>query len=487
MAYNLLGMGIADIMMRMDTRLVQTQSQRLMLTQKMQQALQILQYNAQELDLHVQHELETNPVLDELSPEPVPEPPPEIDPKDGHDGPDANDVAVDMDEFISPWERRIVEGRDLSINPDLGARRDFYETSITKEESLSACLLRQLRLAYEDKERFAIGEQIVGDINERGYFTGSLEEIAQALEVPLVDVERVLYRIQQFEPTGVGARDIVECLLLQINAEYPAEYELRELVEFHFDELQHRQIVKIAKAMATTPERIEELRRRLSTLDPWPGLELSAEATQYISPELVVDKLDGEYVVSLTSEGSPQLRLNAEYQTLAKRKDIEKEEKVYLREKIESARWLIRNIEQRQQTILKIGKAIMDVQHEFLDKGVEKIKPLTLQEIADVVGVHEATVSRTTRGKYIQTPQGLHELKYFFSPGLQRTNGEDQSSKSVQLKVKKIIAGENKRKPLSDQKVADLLAADGLKIARRTVTKYREGLGIPSTTMRKEF
>ena len=473
--------------MRMDTRMVQTQSQRLMLTQKMQQALQILQYNAQELDVHVQHELETNPVLDQLSPEPAPEPPREIDPKNGHDGPDANDVAFDMDEFISPWEQRIKEGRDLSVNPELGARRDFYENSITKEESLSACLLRQLSLAYEDEERFAIGEQVIGDINERGYFTGSLEEIAQALEAPLVDVERVLYRIQQFEPTGIGARDIVECLLLQINAEYPAEYELRELVESHFDALQHRQIVKIAKAMSTTPEHVEELRRTLSTLDPWPGLEFSGEATQYISPELVVEKVDGEYAVSLTSEGSPQLRLNSEYQKLAKQKDIDKEEKAYLREKIESARWLIRNIEQRQQTILKIGKAIMDVQHEFLDKGVDKIKPLTLQEIADVVGVHEATVSRTTRGKYIQTPQGLHELKYFFSPGLKRTNGEDQSSKSVQLKVKQIIEGEDKHKPLSDQKVADLLASEGLKIARRTITKYREGLGIPATTMRKEF
>ena len=474
-------------MMRMEVRLVQTQSQRLMLTQKMQLALQILQYNTQELDLHVQNELETNPVLEQISTDQVAEPSSEIDPESGRDGPDTNVVEFDLDEFISHWERRIVEGRDLSVNPDLAKRREFFENSITKEESLSACLLRQLRLSYEDEGRFAIGEQIVGDINARGYFTGSLEEIARALEVPLADVERVLYRIQQFEPIGIGARDIVECLLLQINAEYPAEHELRELVEFHFDELQHRQVVKIARAMRTTPEHIEALRRRLSTLDPWPGLEFSAEATQYISPELIVEKIDGEYVVSLTSEGSPQLRIDPEYQKLAKRKDMEKDEKAYLREKVQSARWLIRNIEQREQTILKIGKAIMDVQHEFLDKGVDKIKPLTLQEIADVVGVHEATVSRTTRGKYIQTPQGLHELKYFFSPGLKRTNGVDQSSKSVQLKVKTIIEGEDKRKPLSDQKVADLLAADGLKIARRTITKYREGLGIPATTMRKEF
>lgn len=473
--------------MRMEVRMVQTQTQRLMLTLKMQQALQILQYNAQELDLHVQHELETNPLLEQVSQEAVPEPLPENKSENGHDGQDANDPEFDLNEFISPWERRIKEGRDLSINPDFAERRDYYEKSITKEESLIARLIRQLRLAFEDDERYAIGELIVGEINQRGYFTGSLEEISQSLEVPLADVERVLYRIQQFEPVSIGARDIVECLLLQINAEYPEASELRELVEFHFDELQHRQILKISKAMGITPERVEELRRTLSTLDPWPGLEFSAEATQYISPELVVEKIDGEYVVSLTSEGSPQLRINQDYQELAKRKDIEKEEKTYLREKVQSARWLIRNVEQRQQTILKIGKAIMDVQYEFIEKGVDKIKPLTLQEIADVVGVHEATVSRTTRGKYIQTPQGLHELKYFFSPGLKRAGGEDQSAKSVQMKVKKIIDGEDKRKPLSDQKVADLLKADGLKIARRTITKYREGLGIPATTMRKQF
>ncbi len=474
-------------MMRMETRLVQIQSQRLMLTQKMQQALQILQYNAQELDLHVQHELETNPVLDQIAPEAAPEAPPETPSENGHDGPDVNDVEFDLDEFISPWEQRIKEGRDLSVNPDLARGRDHYEKSITKEESLIARLMTQLRFAFEDEQGLFIGEQILGEINERGYFTGSLEEIAQLNEVPLADVERVLYRIQRFEPTGVGARDIVECLLLQINAEYPEASELRELVELHFDDLQHRRVLKIAKAMGISPGDVEELRRTLSTLDPWPGLEFASEQTQYIAAELLVEKVDGEYVVSLTSGDSPQLSLNSEYQALAKKKGIEKEEKSYLREKVESARWLIRNIEQRQQTILKIGKAIMDVQQEFLDKGVDKIKPLTLQEIADVVGVHEATVSRTTRGKYIQTPQGLHELKYFFSPGLKRTDGADQSSKSVQLKVKKIIGEEDKRKPLSDQKVADLLKADGLKIARRTITKYREGLGIPATTMRKEF
>ncbi len=474
-------------MMRMDNRLVQTQSQRLMLTQKMQQALQILQYNAQELDMHVQNELESNPVLELVVPDEPAEPAQSAQPDtNGHDAKDFND-AESMEDFVSPWEERIKEGRDLSVNRELLERRDYYENSITKEESLSAHLLTQLRMAYGDDRQYTIGERIIGDIDDRGYFTGSLEEIAVELETPLEDVERVLYRIQRFEPAGVGARDVVECLLLQIQSEYPDDEKLRVLVQDHFEALQHRQIPKIAKAMGIAPEEVEELKRKLATLDPWPGLEFESAPTQYIAPDLVVEKEEGEWTVKLTTEGGPTLKINDGYRALAKSKGVERDDKSFLRDKLESAKWLIRNIEQRRQTILKVGMAIIEFQKEFLEKGPDAIRPLTLQEIADVVGVHEATVSRTTRGKYIQTPQGLFELKYFFSPGLKSAHGEDQSSKSVQLRVKKIVDGEDKSKPLSDQKIADLLKQEGLTIARRTVTKYREALNIPPTNLRKEY
>jgi RNA polymerase sigma-54 factor len=475
-------------MMHMENRLVQAQSQRLMLTQKMQQALKILQYNALELDTHIQNEIEANPLLDQLAPENElsPEQSPEL--AQGHDGADFDDIGgFDLDMFNDPWERRLHEGKDLSINPDLGARRDYYENSITKEETLLSRLMDQLRLAFENKLEYGIGELIAGDIDSRGFYTGALEEIASVMQVPLEQVERVLYRIQRFEPIGVGARDVVECLLLQIMVEYPDEMQLKELVEFHLEDLQHRQIPKIAKAMKVTPERVEELKQILATLNPYPGEEYAGDAAQYVIPELVVEKKDGEWSVALTSEGSPSLKLNDDYQGLSKDRSIDKDERSYLREKMESAKWLIRNIEQRQQTILKIGKAIMDIQQDFLEKGVDQIKPLTLQNIADVVGVHEATVSRTTRGKYVQTPQGLFELKYFFSTGLKTDSGEDQSSKSVQLRIKKIVEEENKRKPLSDQKIANALKEEGINIARRTITKYREALNIPSTTMRREY
>jgi RNA polymerase sigma-54 factor len=473
-------------MMHMEHRLAQTQTQRLMLTQKMQQAIQILQLSGIELEQFVQEELEANPVL-ELGlkdPAPAPEAAP---PPPSSDGAPIEDSAFNLDEYASKWRDFHREGRDFSVNPDLAERREYYQNSITKEESFTSRLLTQLRLTVTDEQTYRIGERIIGDIDNRGYFTGSFEEIAQELAVTPEEVERVLYRIQKFEPAGVGARDVVECLLLQINVEYPHEDQLRTLVTNHLEDLEHRQIPKIAKAMKIPPERVEQLKEMLAKLNPWPGHEYASEPPQYATPDVIVEKIDDELVVYLAEDTLPELRINEDYRKMMQNGRVNRDEKQYLRGKVESARWLIRNIEQRQQTILRIARAIVDVQREFMEKGVEAIKPLTLQEIADRVGVHEATVSRAVRGKYMQTPQGLFEMKYFFSPGLKRDTGEEQSAKSVQSTIKKIIDDEDKAKPLSDQKIADLLKRQGLNIARRTVTKYREAMGILPTTMRRSY
>ncbi len=474
-------------MMHMEHRLVQTQSQRLMLTQKMQQALQVLQLSGLELEKYVQEELETNPLLEQIKTEPPPEPNGAQETPEGHDNTVVDDVAFDLDDYASGWDKKYREGRDFSVNREAADRRDHFQNSITKEESLTAHLIAQLRLSVKDQPELQLGEYIIGEIDERGYFQGSLEEIAQELEIPLDRVSRMLYRIQGFEPTGVGARDAAECLLLQIRVDYPDHRELETLVGSHLEDLQQRQIPKIAKEMNIEPERVEELKALLSTLNPWPGREYESEPTQYIAADLVVRKDNGAFAVSLTNESIPGLQINGMYKEISKDRAIPKEDRSFVRDKMESAKWLIRNIEQRQQTILRIGVAIMEVQEDFLRHGVQKIKPLTLQEIADKVGVHEATVSRTTRGKYVQTPQGLFELKYFFSPGLKRAGGESQSSKSVQSVIKEIIGQEDKSKPLSDQKIANKLSDQGLKIARRTVTKYRKALKIPATTMRKQY
>lgn len=475
-------------MMHMDQRMVQTQTQRLMLTQKMQQAIQILQYSGMELEQYVQQELEANPVLEMIQQEPPKEFAVETAAPASSDGTPVEDTAFDLDAYASRWLERYKEGRDLSYNPDSEERRQYFEESITTTESFTAMLLNQLAVAAKNERVEAIGERIIGDLDNRGYFTGSLEEIALEFDTAVDEVERVLYLIQRFEPTGVGARDVVECLLLQINAEYPDVDELRILVEHHLTDLEHRQIPKIAKAMNVTPERVEELKELLSTLNPWPGHEFNVEPPQYITPDVIVEKDENEdFIVYLSSDSVPQLRISNDYRQMAKGKSVNKTDKKYIRERVESAKWLIRNIEQRQQTILRIASAIVEVQREFFEKGIKFIKPLTLQEIADKVGVHEATVSRTTRGKYMQTPQGLFELKYFFSPGLKKDSGDSQSSKSVQSMIKDMIDKEDKRRPLSDQKIADLLKEKGINIARRTVTKYREAMDIGSTTMRKEY
>lgn len=474
-------------MMRMEPRLVQTQRQQLVLTQKMQQAIHILQLSGIELDQYIQQEIEANPVIELVAKQEVPEPKPDTANFDEVQG-ERFEESFDLDAYADQWDLRRKEGQDLSRNEDLEGRRQHYQDSITKQESLTSHLMTQLRMATDDERIVRIGESIIGDIDGKGYFTGDLAAIADDVKEPLEAVEEVLGLIQRFEPTGVGARTVVECLLIQVDAEYPEETELKVLVSEHLEELERRQIPKIAKAMKTTPERVEELRSLLAKLNPWPGYEYSSPPPQYVTPDVVVEKDENdEWEVYLVDVRLPQLRISNEYKFLARDTGAGRETRQYLRDKVESAKWLMRNIEQRQHTILRVAKAIVEVQDEFLEKGVEFIKPLTLQEIADKVGVHEATVSRTTRGKYMQTPQGLFEMKYFFSPGLRKDDGEEQSSKSIQSLVKKLIDEEDKHNPLSDQKIADLLKTQGLNIARRTVTKYREALRIPSTTMRKGY
>lgn len=476
-------------MMRMEHRQTQSlkQTQQLVLTMKMQQALHILQLSTLELEQYVELELEANPFLEVTQKKEDLSTAVEA-PVSREDEP-APDISFDLDDFADRWDMKRREGQDLSRNDDLYDRWQYYEDSITQQESLRAHLLSQMRIAAADELTYLIGERIIiGDINDKGYFTGDTALIAQELGVPVEKVDEVLSILQRFEPTGVAARNVVECLLLQIDAEHPKNQALRTLVKEHLEDLSHRQIPKIAKAMHIKPEDVEDLRKLLATLNPWPGYVYAAPSPQYVTPDVVVEKVEGEYIVRLTNERVPDLRVNSPYGADVRKQAANSDERDFIRQKLESATWIKRNIEQRQQTILKVAQAIVDVQSDFLEKGVEFIHPLTLQNIADRVGVHESTVARTTRGKYIQTPQGLFELKYFFSAGLTSDNGESQSSKSLQALVKKIIDEEDKRKPLSDQKIAEIIhQREGINIARRTVTKYREGMGILKTSMRKEY
>ena len=478
--------------MQMENRLAQTQtqSQQLVLTQKMQQGLHMLQLSGMELEQYVQQELEQNPFLEQAQKKPEDRERPLENNKDSGSTEDVNDFdgAYDLDSYMDSWRIRHKEGQDLSFNPDQIDRQRYYEDSITQGKSLRAHLLEQLRFADLSPADMLIGERIIiGELNERGYFIGNPEEIAQDLLVTREQVLDVLGKVQGFEPTGVAARNIEECLLLQIAVEYPDEPELVALVTEHFEALKQRQIPKIAKAMGVTPTRVEALKDMLATLNPWPGNQFEQDRPQYIQPEVVVEKVEGEYVVRLVTEHLPDVDINLDYHKMVKNSQLSKEEKGYVREKLEAARWLKRNLTQRQQTIIRVAEAIVAVQKNFLDKGVEHIKPLKLQDIADRIGMHESTVARTTKGKYMQTPQGLFELKYFFSTGLKSDQGEDQSARRIQALVKKIVDEENTNKPLSDQKISNLMKEQGINVARRTVTKYREALGIPSTTLRRQY
>jgi RNA polymerase sigma-54 factor len=482
-------------MMHMEQHLSQTQRQEMRLNQRMQQALHILQLSTMELEEYLQQEVEVNPFLELIKTNEqsfdaleVPE-----SAQKSEDPPESMDVfakklGVREDPGTSDWDQRLGKELDFSVNPDLDEKRRYYEESITRNESLSEHLLKQLRVHVEDPTDYAIGERIIiGEIDDKGYFRGDINAIAAEMNVPPERVESVLKIIQTFDPVGVGARNVAECLLLQIEVYYPEEEELKTLVREHLEALGNRQIQQIAKRMKVTPERIEELRQMLRTLTLWPGYEYSPEPPPYVIPDVIVEKEDGEFVVRLTEDASFELRVSEDYHENLVKQAHNKQEKEFIRTAFDRAKWIKHNIEHRKQTILKVAQAIVAFQREFLEKGIDYIKPLTLQDVANVVGVHESTVARATRGKYIQTPQGLFEMKYFFSTGLKTKGGGEQSNKSVQAMVKRIIDEEDKREPLSDQKIADILNEQGLNIARRTVAKYREALKIPPAHMRKSF
>jgi len=464
--------------------LSQKQTQKLVLTPKMQQAMHMLQLPLLELETYLRQQLVENPVLEEL--------PPTEDGQGSSDdeaaGAGERELELISETFEDAWNDYYYEGSDLSCNrEDEEAKRAFVESSITKKESFASYLLNQLRLATDDEEEYRIGEWIIGEIDDRGYFTSSVAQGAEALGVPTETVESVLAKIQTFDPTGVGARDLRECLLLQIEARYPDNKLLRELVSSHLDLLQKRQLPKIAEAMNIDVQQVEELAKLVAMLEPRPGRNYTGDETQYVVPDATVTKVGDEYVVTTNDDSIPRIRVSSHYRKLLQNPNTPKEVRDYVRDKYRAAKWLLSNIEQRKSTIYKVTKCIMDMQREFLDKGEAFLKPLTLQEVAERVGLHESTISRVTSKKYVDTPQGIFELKHFFSSSIGNQNGDAKSSTSVRKMIAELIDAEDKAKPLSDQQIANVLRAKGLNIARRTVTKYREALGILPSKLRKEY
>lgn len=360
---------------------------------------------------------------------------------------------------------------------------------VAAKPSLNDELMWQLRCCALDGLEAEIGEYLIGSMNEDGYLSpGIVPEIVEYFEVGTDVAEHVLSVIQEFDPTGIGARDLPECLILQLRT-LGGETELAHAVlEGHFEDFQKKKFREIARRTESDEASVEKLYRRVSRLEPFPGRSRSAASVQYVKPDVIVKVIDGEMMIYLNESRANHLSVDRFYRRLMRERQraLTAQDREYALEKYRAALTLIKNIEKRKSTILRVTEAIMDVQRDFLDKGVEALKPLTLREIADVVGMHESTIARVTSRKYVETPQGLFRLKYFFSSSIESQGNDAVSSRAIKDKIRTLIDEENRRRPLSDQKIADILKEEGFEIARRTVAKYREQLKILPAKYRRE-
>ena len=461
------------------------------------QSLEILLASVQELQVKISEELAENPTLEQISPgnedlagdllsetesaqkKPTPE-----EKKNGED-----DAVAEMIQLADSWQNSIPFSGSggWQSSEDDEEKREFLFESLTAEQSLQELLLEQLRLSDADEKTVALGELIIGSIDDFGYLRSILADLATVGGVSVKEMERVLKFIQSFEPAGIGARDPRECLLIQLERNGKKNSKVYTLVSRHLDDLAANKLPQIAKKMKISMEQLHELIDEIKLLNPYPGSVLAPNKPVYIVPEVTIVEEDGEFKVKEEEGHLPQLRISQYYIKLLEDPSSSQETKEYIRQKLASSRALMKSITQRQRTIVQIAEVIIDTQYDFLKKGIDYLHPLTMQQVADKLGIHETTVSRAIANKYLQTPYGLFEFKFFFSTGFQTDAGEEVSNRSVMEKIKDIIAREDSSKPYSDLKLTKLLEEEGLSVARRTVAKYREAMGIPSSHLRKEF
>ncbi len=469
--------------------LSQSQQLQMILAPQLRQSLEMLQVPILELRTMVQQEIEQNPTIEEVINE---QPQIEIEPGKPGENENLNEMEFDkefealakLDEEWRDYFFQDLQNTSYSVADD--QKRQFLMDSIPQRESLQEHLLEQLAMAEFPDLDHQVGELIIGSISDDGYLTQSVEELAESACCDIEHLEDILSVIQEFHPTGVGARDLKECLLIQL--ERLGNHVLaRAIIEQYLDKLGARKIGDIAKALKEPLDAVQKAARLISTLDPKPGRAYSDEVATYVLPEVVVQKVNGEYVIIMDDDQLPHVRISRHYRKLLSDPNTKAEVKSYIRERIRSGAFLIKSIHQRQKTIHKIATEIVSSQEGFLDHGVSHLKPLTMAEVAERVGVHETTVSRAVAGKYMRTPAGLYEMKYFFTPGIKTTSGEQVSNKTVKDMIANLVAHEDPDHPLSDQEIVVKLKEKGIKIARRTVAKYRIVMRIPPSHMRKTF
>jgi RNA polymerase sigma-54 factor len=451
------------------------------LAPQLQQSLQILQAATLELKNIVQQELQTNPVLEEDA--------------SLQETEDRSSDEADFQEEFEKLAKLDEEWRDyMAQNVSYSARsqedeerRQFFLDSLANQETLQQHLLDQLNTADIDAKKRKAAELLIGNIDDIGFLSAPSDEIANLSGTPIEDLQQALELVQTFHPVGVGARDLKDCLLIQLRRLGKGQSLEYQIVDQYLDDLGRKRYPDIARRLGVTVDQVQKAANFIATLDPKPGQIFSPEPNTYVLPDVVVEKVGDEYVVSLTGDQIPHLRINKTYRDLMTQSRNGGEVRDYIREKIRSGKFLIKSIHQRQQTILNIAIEIVKRQRDFLDHGTAFLKPMTMVQIADAVGVHETTVSRAISGKYIATPQGVVEMKFFFTPGYQTNDGVALSNTSVKETIADLVRNEDNRMPLSDKEIVEILSERGIPIARRTVAKYRAELNILPSNLRKQF
>src|SRR6188768_2985239 len=470
------------IQQKLHTKLVQ----KLILTPSLQQAIKLLPMSTLELADLLNQEMVENPLLEEVPTEDLQPAEQAQQDKAEADKPSAEKTDqwddADYEYFFGDY----LDDGYRSRTPSEVKELPPIENTLSTAASLADHLLWQLSLQTNDEKLKEIGRAIVGNLDDDGYLVASVEEIAAMGEWPVADVERALQHVQTFDQIGVAARDLQECLWLQIRHLGFEGTPTEKIVTEHLRLLQNHQVPEIARKLGISLEDLKEHVEIIRNLDPKPGSRYNPSQSQYVIPDVYVVKVEDQYVAMLNEDGLPQMRISPVYRRLLdKNTENTDETRAYVKDKFRSALWLIKSVEQRQKTIHKVATSIINFQRDFLDHGIEYLRPLVLRDVANDIGMHESTVSRVVTNKYMHTPQGVFEMKYFFHSGISSAYGDSVSSVTIKQRIRKIIENEDPRRPLSDSKIVSILQREGLVLARRTIAKYREELKISTSNQRK--
>ena len=455
------------------------------LAPQLQQSLLILQAPLLELHNLVQQEMETNPVLEELPSELTPEE------RNGAESSADNNFKDEFEKLATldeEWRDYMAQsGSYTGRSQEAKDKRQFFFDSIAVQETLQQNLMTQLNQTVLNANDRKTAELIIGNIDDNGFLQSTPEEMALNSGIAKEDFEKMLALIQSFYPPGVGARDLRDCLLIQLQREGKESSLEYKIISDYMEDLGKRRFPEIARRMNMNVEEVQKCANNIAQLNPRPGQTFAAAPQNYVLPDVTVEKVDGDYQIILNNEQIPHLRISNIYKDIIAQGNNGSEVKDYIRDKIRGGKFLIRSIHQRQQTISNIAQQIVSRQRDFLEHGSSQLKPMTMKEIADAVGVHETTVSRAVSGKYMATPQGIFEMKYFFTPGYQTATGESMSNTSVKETILDLIKSEDDHAPLSDQEIVQILCQRGVPVARRTVAKYRTELNILPSNMRRKY